>query len=214
MRYLVFLLLFSVALVAESESALSVEPMVVFPSSVLVEQQTTESTAHLVVLGALEKVNHELQPEKFILVPGRKEASTWYLPEARRTKQVAEHFKSELGESTNILFECRGRACGSSSYWANKHFERSILYGPEQYQHYLIAQRATSKAPVPAASASEPSIAEPSIAEPSALESLVSEKAIPQQIEAGDYVVIYIGERATRKIYAHIETISLVKPQS
>ena len=214
MRYLVFLLLFSVALVAESESALSVEPMVVFPSSVLVEQQTTESTAHLVVLGALEKVNHELQPEKFILVPGRKEASTWYLPEARRTKQVAEHFKSQLVGSANILFECRGRSCGSSSYWANTHFERAILYGPEQYQHYLIAQRSTSKAPVPAASASEPSIAEPSIAEPSALESLVSEKAIPQQIEAGDYVVIYIGERATRKIYAHIETISLVKPQS
>ena len=119
MRYLVFLLLFSVALVAESESALSVEPMVVFPSSVLVEQQTTESTAHLVVLGALEKVNHELQPEKFILVPGRKEASTWYLPEARRTKQVAEHFKSQLVGSANILFECRGRSCGSSSYWAS-----------------------------------------------------------------------------------------------
>ena len=207
MRYLVFLLLISVALEAESEPAFLVEPIVVFPSSVLVEQQTTESTAHLVVLGALEKVNHELQPEKFILVPGRKEASTWYLPEARRTKQVAEHFKSQLVGSANILFECQGRSCGSSSYWANKHFERAILYGPEQYQHYLIAQRSTSKAPVP-----NTSVSETSTAEPSASELLVSKKARPQQIEAGDYLVIYIGERATRKIYAHIETISLVKP--
>ncbi len=207
MRYLVFLLLISVALEAESEPAFLVEPIVVFPSSVLVEQQTTESTAHLVVLGALEKVNHELQPEKFILIPGRKEASTWYLPEARRTKQVAEHFKSQLVGSANILFECQGRSCGSSSYWANKHFERAILYGPEQYQHYLIAQRSTSKAPVP-----NTSVSETSTAEPSASELLVSKKARPQQIEAGDYLVIYIGERATRKIYAHIETISLVKP--
>lgn len=203
MRYLVFLLLFSVALVAESESALTVEPMVVFPSSVLVEQQTTESTAHLVVLGALEKVNHELQPEKFILVPGRKEASTWYLPEARRTKQVAEHFKSQLIGSANILFECRGRACGSSSYWANKLFERAILYGPEQYQHYLIAERSASKAPVP----------KPPVPKPPVPKQLVTEQTIPQQIEAGDYVVIYVGERATRKIYAHIEYISLLKPQ-
>ena len=181
MRYLVFVLIISVALVAESESASVAAAVGLFPFSELVEQKTTESMSHLVVLGALEKVNHELQPEKSILVSGRKDASTWYLPEARTTKQVAEHFKSELVESANILFECQGRSCGSSSYWANKHFERAIIYGPEQYQHYLIAQRS------------------------------VSEPSIPQQIEEGDYVVIYIGERATRKIYVHIEYIARIK---
>lgn len=182
MRYLAFVLLISVALVAESEPASLAEPVGLFPSSELVEQETTESMGHLLVLGALEKVNHELQPEKFILVPGRKDASTWYLPEARRTKQVAEHFKSELVESANILFECQGRSCGSSSYWANKLFERAILYGPEQYQHYLIAQRS------------------------------VPQHSLSQQKAEGDYIVIYIGERATRKIYVHIEYISRVNP--
>ena len=118
MRYLVFVLLISVALVAESESVSVAETMGLFPSSELVEQETTESTGHLVVLGAFKKVNHELQPEASILVSGRKEASTYYLPEARRTKQVAEYFKSELLESANILFECQGRTCGSSSFWA------------------------------------------------------------------------------------------------
>ena len=182
MRYLVFVLIISVALVAESESASVAAAVGLFPSSELVEQKTTESMSHLVVLGALEKVNHELQPEKFILVPGRKDASTWYLPEARRTRQVAEHFKSELIESANILFECQGRSCGSSSYWANKLFERAILYGPEQYQHYLIAQRS------------------------------VPQHSLAQQKAEGDYIVIYIGERATRKIYVHIEYISRVNP--
>jgi len=182
MRYLVFVLIISVAQVAESESASVAAAVGLFPSSELVEQKTTESMSHLVVLGALEKVNHELQPEKSILVPGRKDASTWYLPEARRTKQVAEHFKSELIESANILFECQGRSCGSSSYWANKLFERAILYGPEQYQHYLIAQRS------------------------------VPQHSLSQQKAEGDYIVIYIGERATRKIYVHIEYISRVNP--
>ena len=182
MRYLVFVLLISAALGAKSERASVVVPVGLFPSSELVEQETTESSGHLLVLGALEKVNHELQPEKLILVPGRKVASTWYLPEARRTKQVAEHFKSELIESANILFECQGRSCGSSSYWANKLFERAILYGPEQYQHYLIAQRS------------------------------VPQHSLAQQKAEGDYIVIYIGERATRKIYVHIEYISRVNP--
>jgi hypothetical protein len=178
MRYIVFVLLISVTMMAQGEPALPNKPVGLFPASELVEQETSESTGHLLVLGALEKVNHELQPEKLILVPGTKDSSTWYLPEARRTKQVAEHFKSELVELAQILFECRGRACGSSSYWANKLFDRAILYGPEQYQHYLIAQR------------------------PAPQQSLSHEHA------EGDYIVIYIGERATRKIYVHIEYIS------
>ena len=182
MRYIAFVLLISVSLVAQAEPALPPKPVGLFPASALVEQETTESTGHLLVLGALEKVNHELQPEKFILVPGRKDASTWYLPEARRTKQVAEYFKSELVETANMLFECQGRTCGSSSYWANKIFDRAILYGPEQYQHYLIAQR-----PVP-------------------------QHSLSQEQAEGDYIVIYIGERATRKIYVHIEYISWAEP--
>ena len=177
MRYLVFILLVSVALAAESESASVAEPIVLFPSSELVGQGTIESTGHLLALGSLKKVNHELRPEKSILISGRKEASTYYLPEARRTKQVAEYFRSEIIGSANILFECEGRACGSSSFWANNHFETAILYGPEQYQYYLVAQR-----------------------------------SVPEQTEEGEYIVIYIGQRATRKIYAHVEYLSRIKP--
>jgi hypothetical protein len=38
------------------------------------------------------------------------------------------------------LFECSGRRCGSSNYWANTVFSAAILYGPEQYQHYLVTR--------------------------------------------------------------------------
>lgn len=177
MRYIVFVLLISAALAAESESVSIAEPVALYPSSELVEQKSSESTGHLVVLGALKKVNHEMLPEKYVLVPGVKEALTYYLPEARRTKEVAQFFKSELNGSANILYECQGRTCGSSSYWANNHFKTAILYGPEQYQYYLVAQR-----------------------------------AVPQQTEDGDYIVIYVGQRATRKIYVHIEYFSRIKP--
>jgi hypothetical protein len=38
-----------------------------------------------------------------------------------------------------MLFECAGRECGSSNYWANKVFGRPVLYGPEKFQHYMVA---------------------------------------------------------------------------
>lgn len=185
MRYLVFVpLIVFAALVAAAESGLVAAPVGLYPSSEMVAQETTESSGHLVVLGVLKKINHELLPEKSILVSGRKEASTYYLPEARRTNQVADFFRAELVASANILFECQGRTCGSSSYWANSHFETAILYGPEQFQHYFIAQRS------------------------------VSQRSVSQEGEQGDYIVIYIGQRATRKIYAHIEYLSPIKPQA
>ena len=49
----------------------------------------SEKTTHLIVLGALEKINHELEPEHSITVDGRKASRTYYLPLARRTKEVS-----------------------------------------------------------------------------------------------------------------------------
>ena len=92
------------------------------------------------MLGTLKKVDHELQPEKSIVISAEINTSTWFLPEARTTEGVIDHFRSELGESANVLFECEGRSCGSSSYWANKYFEKAIMYGPEQFQQNLIVK--------------------------------------------------------------------------
>ena len=126
----------------------------------LIERVTDEEeVAHLVVLGSLEKVNHELKPEKSVTFRGIKSAETWYLPQARRTEKVAEHYLPQLLKRGVLVFDCEGRSCGSSSYWANRVLEEAVLYGPEQYQRYFvvslpeergyvyayIAQRATRK---------------------------------------------------------------------
>jgi len=39
-----------------------------------------------------------------------------------------------------LLFWCEGRECGSSSLWANAIFDKSMLYGPEAQQAYLLAR--------------------------------------------------------------------------
>ena len=132
-----------------------------------------ENTTHLIVLGALEKINHELEPEQSTISDGRKSSRTYYLPLARRTRDVSRFYREQLVSRGDLAFECQGRTCGSSSYWANRILGYAILYGPEQFQHYQIYE-------------------------------------LPDD---GGYVAVYVGQRATRKIYVHVESVSRV-PES
>jgi len=134
----------------------------------LVEEGADKRAArHLVVLGSLEKVNHVVQPEQSTTFKGLRSWETYYLPQARRTRDVADHYSNEIEQLGELKFSCRGRTCGSSSYWANSVFEQAILYGPEQYQYYFIVE-------------------------------------LP---DGGGYTAVYVGQRATRKIYVYIESI-------
>ena len=132
-----------------------------------------EKTAHLIVLGSLEKINHELVPEQSIVLAGWKSTRTYYLPLARKSAEVSSFYRDQLISRGELVFECQGRTCGSSSYWANRILNKPVLYGPEQFQQYQIFKL------------------------------------------AGDdgYMAIYVGQRATRKIYAHIEFVSAVHPK-
>lgn len=163
MRYLATLILFSFTVTALAAESYSTVPLIPYRSAQAVSDEWSSASSHLVVLGSLEKVNRELEPEKSEIFYGRRYQETYYLPEARRTGQVFDHYRSQLESLGEILFECDGRTCGSSSYWANKVFGEAILYGPEQFQKYAIASRS----------------------------------------DGGGYVAVYVGERATRKIYVH-----------
>lgn len=143
-----------------------------YPGAELVgEEAGDEPVFHLIVLGSLEKVNHELEPEESSIVKGIKSSQTFYLPQARRTKEVMAFYAAQLESQGEIVFQCRGRGCGSSSYWANKILGRAFLYGPEQHQHFMIAE-------------------------------------LPD--EAG-YLAVYVGQRATRKIYVHLEQVKITE---
>ena len=135
----------------------------------LVEEEVGKVASHIVILGALEKVNHELKPESSINVRGTKSSYTYYLPGARKTQDVVDEISGALVTVGQIAYQCSSRTCGSSSYWA-KELDRSVLYGPEQFQQYLVVE-----------------------------------------IDEGmGYVIVYVGQRATRKIYLHIERVDKI----
>ena len=129
-----------------------------YPRSQLVDSAEEESVStHRIMLGALERVNHEITPEVSRYVQGKRIRKTYLLVDEQRTNLVFGFYVDQLARQGQVLYECAGRACGSSNDWANGVFERRILYGPEQYQHYsvglvkdqylaiYVAQRATGQ---------------------------------------------------------------------
>ena len=120
---------------------LATEKLELFPGAELVESRVDEKIeSRRIVLGALKKIKNELQPKFFEYVSGTQKSNTYYIPTERRIDKLVEFYLDQLSGSARILFKCEGRDCGSSNYWANTVFTTPLLYGPEQYQNYIIAR--------------------------------------------------------------------------
>lgn len=118
--------------------AVSLEP---YPGAEVVESRIDEKIeSRLIILGALKKINNILQPKFFEYVSGTQSSTTYYIPVERRIDKIVEFYRDQLSSSARMLFKCEGRGCGSSNYWANTVFTTPLLYGPEQYQNYIIAR--------------------------------------------------------------------------
>ena len=96
--------------------------------------------SHRIILGSLKKVNNVLEPENFEYIIGTKRSETFFVPGERDVDQVKDFYRAQLLALGEILFECSGRNCGPSNYWANTVFVKPILYGPEQFQRYFLAR--------------------------------------------------------------------------
>jgi len=112
-----------------------------YPGAILEAELREEAVvSHRIVLGSLQKINNVLEPELYEFVRGQRHSETYYLAGERRVGAVIRFYAEQLAETADILFQCEGRDCGSSNYWANRVFDSPILYGPEQFQRYLIGR--------------------------------------------------------------------------
>ncbi len=117
-----------------------------FPGSKTVsEGSDDEIKTYQVITGSIARVNTQMVPKSSEYVRGRKQFRTLETPNAQRTGDVAAFYREQLQSKGQILFECQGRTCGSSNYWANTVFRKSILYGPEQYQHSMLGRISTNR---------------------------------------------------------------------
>jgi hypothetical protein len=65
---------------------------------------------------------------------------TWQIIDGMTSAQVMEDLLHAVatGEGANLLFACRGRACGQGVQWANRVFREQVLYGREDLQRYRV----------------------------------------------------------------------------
>jgi outer membrane protein OmpA-like peptidoglycan-associated protein len=112
-----------------------------FPQShIIAFEQSSEVVPYNLILGSLKKINQVLSPKKSRRLSGRLTRITYRVPGSIRTREVSEHFKTQITQSGEILFTCEARECGSSNYWANTVFQKANLYGPEENQYLLVGQ--------------------------------------------------------------------------
>lgn len=115
-----------------------------FPDSAIVERGLQRDINYRLVLGGLERVRGEVIPEDSQRLRGDVTTLTYEVSQSFRGEDVYQYFQDQLEERNyEVLFDCTGRGCGSSNYWANDIFRNRILYGPESNQFYM-AFRANS----------------------------------------------------------------------
>lgn len=102
-------------------------------------EQLVESAVYELVTGKIKRVNTQQMPESSEFVHGQKQSNTRKVLDSATTETIAAHYLEQLQGKGNILFECAGRGCGSSNYWANTVFSKAKLFGPEQFQYYMLA---------------------------------------------------------------------------
>lgn len=143
-----------------------------YPRSWIVEYSAESAVDYLLVLGRIKKTNHVVAPEKSHRVIADVTRTTYRIPDGHGPEQVFEWIEAQVaGQTRELLYQCHGRACGSSNEWANRIFGIAELYGPDREQSYLLARTRNG--------------------------------------DQQKFLVAYVIQRGNRRVYAHIDEISV-----
>ena len=81
-----------------------------YPRSHIIEfEKSSEEVSYNLILGSLKKVNKVLSPKKSRRLNGKLTRMTYRIPDGIQTREVSEHFKSQLDQRGEILFTCEQR---------------------------------------------------------------------------------------------------------
>jgi len=109
-----------------------------FPDSVIASVEFDEDINYRLVLSSLQRTRGLVSSEISERLRGDVTKIVYEVSEEFNGQDVYDFFREQLQERNyEELFNCAGRECGSSNYWANDIFGNRILYGPERNQYYL-----------------------------------------------------------------------------
>lgn len=112
-----------------------------YPQAEIVDFRQAPVGERIYPLDSIRRISGKLRMASQISVAGQLTAITYRLPETHGGVEAFDQARhAVLDEGAELLFWCEGRDCGSSSLWANAVFGKSMLYGPEGQQAYLVAR--------------------------------------------------------------------------
>lgn len=112
-----------------------------YPQAQIVDFQQTTVSERIYPLDSVRRISGRLRMAEQVSVAGGLTSITYLLPEHHGgIEAFSEARKALLEQDAELLFWCEGRECGSSSLWANAIFGKSMLFGPEAQQAYLLAR--------------------------------------------------------------------------
>lgn len=116
------------------------ERLAELPYAELTDRSSETVRAHLVGLGAMQKVRGVWAPRDGERLSGRLERFTWRVVDGVPSEVLLDEVQAELAEIASVtrLFSCDAHACGNSAEWANRMFQQRILYGTDRSQRYRV----------------------------------------------------------------------------
>ncbi|MDF2182931.1 DUF4892 domain-containing protein [Neptuniibacter sp. CAU 1671] len=112
-----------------------------FPNSEIVQYASKYEPDYRFILGGLEKVNGVVRPEKEERIKGQLTRITYRIPDNHLAAEAFAFYLDQIKTlGAEVLFQCQGRACGSSNQWANDIFGYFRLYGPDAEQSFAAAK--------------------------------------------------------------------------
>lgn len=112
------------------------------PGSRLVERATLGAPYYVLPISSMRKVNGIIAAEHNLYLTGELSAYTWQVVPGMGAERAHLSSLSQLQQAgAEVLFDCQGRACGSSNQWANQVFHESGLYGLDEQQSYTALKQ-------------------------------------------------------------------------
>lgn len=105
--------------------------------SELFESSSEQNAEYRFALGSMKKIDGLWDVEKSQTLIGDVQRFSYRLAAPHRSREAYEDLTAQLlAKDARQLFQCEGRACGSSAQWANTIFGVRELYGIDRTQFY------------------------------------------------------------------------------
>lgn len=112
-----------------------------YPGASVIAETTEDDAWYILALGSITRSGGEWRPEASERFRGALSRTSYQLPYGHTPEEAHDSFMSSIkNDLQRVLFDCSGRDCGTSNYWANRIFSVKELYGPDGNQRYTAVE--------------------------------------------------------------------------